>query len=89
MKKEIEGDVQHNIFHVKKGKRSIHKDITIDWAWIRICLNKYMEDGLEGYTSNTEEWITMGKEKGTGAGIARRGKKPNIKPNIKEGSCMG
>lgn len=46
MKKEIEWDVQHSTFHVKKGKKSTDTNNSIDCTCIHIYLNKCMEDGL-------------------------------------------
>ena len=37
-----------------------------------------MEYGLEGHTSNTQEWITMGREKGTESGRKAEGDKNQI-----------
>lgn len=38
-----------------------------------------MEDGLEGHTSNAQEWIMIGREeKGTGSGIKTKGVKNQL-----------
>lgn len=35
---------------------------TIDYVWLYICLNKYMANGVEGHTPNTQETVTVGRE---------------------------
>lgn len=52
----------YNTFHVKKGKKSTCTNNTTDSARIHICLNKYMENDLEGHTTNTQEWGTTRRE---------------------------